>query len=86
MEESTWSNLERTLSILLSSSHHYGAGGVSASGTPAQIHIIVTTICGSTQTALDHDDESGDIFQSRVAGPFPIESEAVRRNVAVNVL
>jgi hypothetical protein len=28
----------------------------------------------------------GNIFQSRVAGPFPIEPEAVRRNVAVNVL
>jgi hypothetical protein len=79
-------NLERTLSTLLSSGHHYGAGGVSASGAPAQIYIIVTTIRGGTRTALDHDDESGNIFQSRVAGPFPIEPEAVRRNVAVNVL
>jgi hypothetical protein len=57
------------------------------SGAPAQVHIIVTTICGGTQTALDHDDESEEWISAPVLPSLSdVKPEAVRRYVAVNVL
>jgi hypothetical protein len=64
----------------LSSSHHYEPPGYQSAELLRKSHTIVTTVCGGTQTTLDHGDEAEEASLS------DLKPEAVQRIVAVNVL